>query len=90
MLPDPVDDGGILADQDDPADHHDQAELPHADVGSFRAAGVETIANNGETDHDAKVKEFTEALKQGIDTESDIVDDNLEPSEPKQDKETNV
>lgn len=63
MLPDPVDNGGILADQDDPADHHDQTELPHANIRSLGATGVETVADDGEADHDAKVEKFAEAFK---------------------------
>lgn len=52
--------------------------------------GIKVYADNGITDHDAEVNEFTDSLKKRVDAESDIVEDYLQPGEPQNGEKSNV
>lgn len=64
--------------------------MAEGDVVFSNIGGIKVCAHDGITDHDAKVDELAYSLEKGIDAESDVVEDHLQPGEPQDGKKANV
>lgn len=54
------------------------------------AAGIESCSQDRECDHDAEMDELRYPLEERINPDPNIEEDNLDPAEPEDGKETNV
>lgn len=90
MTADPKQDIAVLDQKNDLADEHDAAELLEIDKVLGGVAGVELGAYDSEGDHHPEMQGFAHPFEDGVDTEADVVESDLQPVEPEQCKEADV
>ena len=90
MLPHPEDDVAVLNDENNTADHEDHTDLLESVELRSSITGIEFGTHDCKGYHDPQVQGFAGTLKDGVDSEADIVESDLEPIEPEEGEEADV
>ena len=86
----PDQDVRVLSDEDELADHEYEGELAEDIIFLASNAGIKVCPDHGECDHDAEMEGFAGTFEDAVDTETNIVESDLQPVEPEEGEETNV
>ena len=80
-----------MQDENDAADHQDQAELTKSVVvAAVLGARIKVGSYDGEGDHDAEMNKLAYSFIERIDSKSDVVEDDLKPGKPEDGEEAHI